>query len=86
MNQVLKHEIYGRGNRHQVEFMTALAGMNEEEAEMFAMLHDQKADGYIQDMLGIDKKTFAYIESAVRAKLLVAVFDCINSKMDTSIE
>lgn len=82
MNQVLKHDIYGRGNKQQVEFVAQLGGMNEEETKMLMMLHDQKPDSYIQDVMGIDRKAFNYIESAVRAKLLLAVFDCINAKMD----
>lgn len=81
MNQVLKHEIYGRGNKHQIEFVAELGGMDEEEKKILSMWHYQKADGYIQDILGFDKKTYGNVESAVRAKTLVAVFDCINTKM-----
>ena len=81
MNQVLKHDIYGRGNKHQLEFVAELGGMNDEEKKILSMWHLQKADEYIQDILGLDKKTYGNVEIAIRTKTQLAVFDCINSKM-----
>lgn len=82
MNQIIKDIVYGKGNRHQVEFMAHIGGMNDEETEVFKMLHEGNAELFIQEELGLSRKAYGRIEESVRAKLLLAVFDCINYRMD----
>lgn len=82
MNQVLKDHVYGMGCMAEIEFLSMTGGMNPEEDSVFHMLHEGKTDSYIQDTLGIDKKTQARIEESVRTKLTVAIIKCINFSMD----
>ena len=57
MNQAIRSRVYGKGNRHHVEFMVDLCGMNETEAAVFRLLHDGRPDSYIEDAVGITKPT-----------------------------
>lgn len=82
MNQVLKDAIYGKGTSEQIEFMARLGGMNEEELTMFKLFHQGKSDIYIQQEMNISRKTYSRIEEAVRAKLTIAMFTCINKTYD----
>lgn len=82
MNQAIRSRVYGKGNRHHVEFMVDLCGMNETEAAVFRLLHDGRSDSYIEDAVGITKPTREAIESSVSAKLGIGVFECINKTMD----
>lgn len=82
MNQAIKRSVYQRGNQAQVEFVARLGGMTEEEQRLFKMLHDGLTDLEIQEELALSQKAYNYVEQSVRAKLLLAVFDCINYTMD----
>lgn len=82
MNQILKDKVYHLGTPKQVEFMAELGGMNEEEKKIFRLIHDGKSDLFIQEEIGISKNGYARVEEAIRAKLLLAVFDCINYRME----
>lgn len=83
MNQVLKYTIYGKGTLEQVRFLAKIGGMNEEETQLFELLHNGSPDEYIQDVLGVSRRTYERIEEAVRAKLTIALFTCINKAIDT---
>ena len=82
MNQVLKERVYGMGTRFHVEYMANLGGMNEEERAVLMLLHEKKKDKYIEDTLSLSKTTRERVESAIAAKLLLAVFQCINYHID----
>ena len=82
MNQVLKRTVYQRGTEKQALFMAELGGMNDEETQMFLLLHSGKDDQFIQDMMSVSRSAMERIEEALRAKLLLAVFECINFTRD----
>ncbi len=82
MNQALKFFIYSKGSPAQVKYMADLGGMNDEEYKVFNMLHMQYTDLAIQEEMGLDRKSYQRIEESVRAKLLIAVFECIHYTMD----
>lgn len=82
MNQTLKETVYGKGTKRQAEFMAELGGMNEEEKEMFFMMHEGKTDQVIMDYMNLSKRSYKRVEESVRAKLLLAIFDCINYRMN----
>lgn len=82
MNQILKDRIYRYGTQKQVDFMAELGGMNEEERKVFNLIHQGKSDLFIQEELNIGRKCFSRIEESIRAKLMIAVFECINTKME----
>ena len=82
MNQNIKARVYQRGTKDQAKFMARISGMNEEQEKLFLLLHDGKDDDFIRDVLGLSKKSFDRVEDAVRVKLLLAVFDCINYTME----
>lgn len=82
MNQCFKDRVYNRGTLKQVEFLAELGGMNQEEKEIFILIHGGKTESYIQDIKGLSRKSYERIEENIRAKLLIAIFECINSKMN----
>lgn len=84
MNQIIKDVVYGKGTQRQIDFMAATGGMNAEEKQVFQLIHDQKTEQYIQDVMGLSRKSYERIEESVRAKLLIAVFECINQHMERS--
>lgn len=81
MNQILRDNVYNRGTQRHVDFLAELGGMNEEEKQVFQLTHEGKSDTYIQDTIGLSRKGYDRIMEAVRAKLLLAVFECINNSM-----
>lgn len=82
MNQIIKDTIYGKGTRAQVQFLADMGGMNEEETQILFDLHDGRSDLWIQEERGLSRKAYDRIEESIRAKLLLAVFFCINKAMD----
>lgn len=84
MNQILK-SLYGYGTKRHITFIEEVGGMNDEERKVFEMLHEQYTDVSIQMLLGLDRKSYERIESSVRAKLLLSVFECINHYMEDSM-
>ena len=82
MNQILKDTVYGKGTQRQVDFMAQLGGMNEEEKKLFQMIHEGKSEVVIQDLLSLSRKSYERVEESVRAKLLIAVFECILYRME----
>lgn len=81
MNQYLKFAVYTMGTRNQCDFMAQLGGMSEDEKTVFTMLHDGRNEVEIQDKLHLSKSAYDLIEERVRKKVLIAVFDCINFRM-----
>ena len=61
MNQAIRSRVYGKGNRHHVEFMVDLCGMNETEAAVVRLRHAGRAERYIEGSVGIKKTTREYI-------------------------
>lgn len=82
MNQILKDRIYRYGNQKQIDLIAKLGGMNEEETKVFNLDHQGHTDLYIQEELGIGKKCLGRIEQSISAKVKLAVFDCINYRLD----
>lgn len=82
MNQAIKECVYGKGTAEQIAYMARIGGMNEAEKELFEMLHENKTDTYIMDVMGLNRKTYEKIESSMRTKLVIAIFECINNHMN----
>lgn len=82
MNQVLKDTIYGKGTAKQIQFIADLGGMNEEETEILFDIHNGRTELWIQEERNLSRKTYERIEESIRAKVLLAVFFCINKAMD----
>lgn len=86
MNQVLKDRVYRMGTQKQVDYISKIGGMNEEEYNVFNLIHHGYTDLYIQEELNLSRKSYDRIIESVRAKLLLAVFECINYKIDKEDE
>ncbi len=82
MNQVLKN-IYQLGNNAQVGFIAELAGMTEDETYLFHKLHDGETDLNIQQDMNLSRSVYEDMVDAVRIKLIIGIFDCINYRMHT---
>lgn len=82
MNQILKDTVYGKGTKQQVQLMAEIGGMNEEETTLFMHIHNGLSDITIQEEMGLSRKAYERIEESVRAKLLLAIFECINYYRD----
>ena len=83
MNQILKDCVYGKGTQAQVDMMAELGGMNDEETRLFVLLHKGYTETAIRMEMGLSStNAYSRIESAVRAKLTIAIFHCINYTQD----
>lgn len=82
MNQILKDTVYGKGTTKQIEFLSEMGGMNEEEKEILYDIHYGRSDIWIQEEHNLSRKSYERIEESIRAKILLAVFFCINKAME----
>ena len=82
MNQCLKDTVYGKGTQKQIDWMARIGGMNEEETKVFNMIHNGKTDTFIQEEMGMSRRGYERVEESVRAKLLLATFECINCHIE----
>ena len=82
MNQIIKDVIYSKGTQRQIEFMANAGGMNDEEREVFQMIHEGKTDLYIQEEMSLSRKSLDRVVESIRAKLTIAIFHCIDYTMD----
>lgn len=81
MNQTIKEIVYKKGNSKQINFIAEIGGMTTEEKEVFKLIHEGRSDEYIIDVLGMTRKSYKKVEDAMRTKMVVALFECINSHM-----
>lgn len=81
MNQVMQRKVYQLGTDEQAEFLADIGGMKGEVKRAFLLLHDGYKEQFIRNELGIEHDAYTLIEEMVSAKLMLAIFDCINSKM-----
>lgn len=82
MNQIIKDTIYGLGTQKQICFLADIGGMNEEEKRFFQLAHEGKSDQVIMDEMNIGRRSYERVYSAVKAKLIIAVFYCVNHTME----
>lgn len=82
MNQTIKEVVYKKGSAKQIKFIAEIGGMDEEETNVFKLIHEGRSDEYIIDVLGMSRKSYKKVEDAMRTKLVVALFECINSHMN----
>lgn len=82
MNQVMQRRVYQLGTDEQAEFLADISGMKGEVRRAFLLLHDGYKEQFIRNELGIEHDAYALIEEMVSTKLLLAVFDCINHRMN----
>ena len=53
MNQAIRDRFYSQGNKKHVEYVIRTSGMNEQEAELFRMLHNGAYDLLVESTLCI---------------------------------
>lgn len=82
MNQTIKEVVYKKGSARQINFIAEIGGMDEEETSVFKLIHEGRSDEYIIDVLSLSRKSYKKIEDSMRTKLVVALFECINSHMN----
>lgn len=82
MNQTIKEIVYRKGNLRQINFIAEIGGMDKEESDVFRLIHEGRSDEYIIDVLGMTRKSYKKVEDSMRTKLVVALFECINSHMN----
>lgn len=82
MNQCLQSCVYTMGNRKQCEYIAELGGMNDEEREIYLMLHEGTTADAIQGLRPIDRKAYEKVEDSIRKKFAVGVIACVTYKME----
>ena len=84
MNQVLQRSVYELGTDAHAEFLAEISGMKGETKQLFLMLHDGCKEREICHELGVEHDAYVNIERMARAKLMLAVFECINYRMQNN--
>lgn len=79
MNQYLKNAVYEKGSRAQLAFLEEISGMTELECKMIEAWHEGGlTDEGVWLKLGLTQTSAKPVEDAIRAKLAIAVFHCID--------
>ena len=84
MNQTIKEVVYKKGSAKQIRFIADIGGMDSEERQVFELIHEGRSDEYIIDVLGMSRKSYKKVEDSMRTKMVVALFECINSHMNNN--
>lgn len=84
MNQTIKEVVYKKGSNKQINFIAEIGGMNEEETNVFKLIHEGRSDEYIIDVLGLSRKSYKKVEDSMRTKMVIALFECINCHMNNN--
>lgn len=78
MNQAIRDRFYSQGNKKHVEYVIRTSGMNEQEAELFRMLHSVADDLLVESTLCIDRKRRSQLEKMVAQRVSFAVLHALD--------
>ena len=78
MNQALRERFYSQGNKKHIDYVVRVSGMNEQEAELFRMLHNGADDLMVESTLCIDRKRRSQLEKMVAQRVSFAVLHALD--------
>lgn len=74
MNQALRERFYSQGNKKHIDYVVRVSGMNEQEAEIFRLMHNGADDLMVESTMRIDRKRRSQLEKWLRKELLLLFF------------
>ena len=78
MNQALRERFYGQGNKKHIDYVVRVSGMNEQEAEIFRMMHNGSDDLMVESAMCIDRKRRSQLEKMVAQRVVFAVLHALD--------
>ena len=78
MNQALRERFYSQGNKKHIDYVVRVSGMNEQEAEIFRMLHNGADDLMVESTMCIDCKRRSQLEKMVAQRVSFAVLHALD--------
>ena len=78
MNQALRERFYSQGNKKHIDYIVSVSGMNEQEAELFRMMHNGADDLMVESTMCIDRKRRAQLEKMVAQRVSFAVLHALD--------
>ena len=78
MNQALGERFYSQGNKKHIDYIARISGMNDQEAEIFRLMHNGADDLMVESTMCIDRKRRARLEKMVAQRVAFAVLHALD--------
>ena len=78
MNQALRERVYSQGNKKHIDDVVRVSGMNEQEAEIFRLMHNGADDLMVESAMCIDRKRRSQLEKMVAQRVAFAVLHALD--------
>lgn len=78
MNQALRERFYSQGNKKHIDYVARVSGMNEQEAEIFRLMHNGADDLMVESAMCIDRKRRSQLEKMVAQRVSFAVLHALD--------
>ena len=78
MNQALRERFYSQGNKKHIDYVIRISGMNEQEAEIFRLMHNRADDLMVESVMCIDRKRRSQLEKMVAQRVAFAVLHALD--------
>lgn len=78
MNQAVKRAVYTKGTQEDIDYISKISGMTEEEKMVLQMWHDKSTDLDIQEEVSRCKNSMSEVEISVRIKTASTVLMCLR--------
>lgn len=78
MNQALRERFYSQGNKKHIDYVVRVSGMNEQESELFRLMHNGADDLIVESTMCIDRKRRSQLEKMVAQRVAFAVLHALD--------
>ncbi len=78
MNQALRERFYSQGNKKHIDYIVRVSGMNDQEAEIFRLMHNGADDLMVESAMCIDRKRRSQLEKMVAQRVSFAVLHALD--------
>lgn len=78
MNQALRERFYSQGNKKHIDYIVRVSGMNDQEAEIFRLMHNGADDLMVESVMCIDRKRRSQLEKMVAQRVSFAVLHALD--------
>lgn len=78
MNQALRERFYSQGNKKHIDYVVRVSGMNDQEEEIFRLMHNGADDLMVESVMCIDRKRRSQLEKMVAQRVAFAVLHALD--------
>ena len=78
MNQALRERFYSQGNKKHIDYLIRVSGMNDQEEELFRLMHNRADDLMVESTMRIDRKRRSQLEKMVAQRVSFAILHALD--------